>query len=252
MNVAFVNGWNGVDLSGKYSEFNCDNHYVKSLDGLFLSRGLEVGNSKIGWIEQMNCNANYWCRADFPSKIPESVVQERLCQYMEDNGTKIISIGSCEEEYILNIGIYAANTGYHFYEQDGKGPNALLINCPADGVGEVFLVDGTGDKGVDIANTVLCVLKGNNSRDGIHVNKGTVRMESAVGLNIQTAAVRVTGGNLTITNAVFVDKGVTLTGGKTVTSGLIMKSKLAGYKVSGSAELKSFNNLEQFTQKYGN
>lgn len=206
INVSFVNGWNGVDFSGEHSEFHCDNHYVRSLDGLFLSHGISVGNSKIGWIEQMNCNPTYWCRPDFPSKMSEKVVQERLCQYMEDNGTVIVSLGNCEEEYLLNIGMYAGSTGYHFYEQDGKGPNALLIHCPADGMGEVYLVDATGDQGVDIANSVLCVLKGNASRDGIHVNSGTVRAESFVGLNIQTAAVRVTGGNLTLTNAAFVDQ----------------------------------------------
>jgi hypothetical protein len=146
----------------------------------------------------------------------------------------IVKLGSCENEFLRNNAMYGARVAYHMVEQDGRGPRAVFINAPADGVANNIFVEATAPEGVSFTNVVLCVLiDATEQNDAIHVDSGRLRVRNAQALGYNVGGMRrecgenicVTGGDLRLEGASLWKRGIALRGGRTVLSGVILKGK---------------------------
>jgi len=251
IDIGLYNSWFGVDLSGDYSE-PCDDFLIRSVVGCAIRNAYHVGNSKRGWIEygnivgaasgsnhyvnQFNRFGNWW---------------DQIIDEVWDNLTAV-KVGAVEELYMLCYGMYASNPAFHFYEQNGKGANALLITCLVDGMAEGFIIDATGDKGIDIVNTLICVITGNSGcNDGLHLNGGTVRAYGISGTAVRTTNFRVTGGSLTARAGAFYETGAIISGGEARLQGILYREKTAINRVTGDGVLHAVDRLEEFSRQWG-
>jgi len=226
VDVTFLNAFKAIDLSGDHSA-PCDNHYVSYAAGCVLHDGIRVGKSSSGWLEDCNWNPNYWNRTDLPNRYQRGPYwRTGASKYIANNMT-MLALGACENENILNYAFYAAQTAYRMYEQDGKGPNATLINVPADGVSGNIIVEATGDKGVNITNTVLCVLAATKpTNDGIEVRGGKLGVYNMLALGMVDNNIRINGGSSVFQGACFFQKTLLALKGTSTLSGIILKMDL--------------------------
>jgi hypothetical protein len=229
--VTLVNVSRGIDLSGRFSA-PCERHYVRYANLFAMECGIFVGNCKKGWLENNNYTLNNWCRAELEPRCkggPDSV-HMRYQQFH----CSIVKLGSCENEFLRNNAMYGARVAYHMVEQDGRGPRAVFINAPADGVANNIFVEATAPEGVSFTNVVLCVLiDATEQNDAIHVDSGRLRVRNAQALGYNVGGMRrecgenvcVTGGDLRLEGASLWKRGIALRGGRTVLSGVILKGK---------------------------
>ena len=249
IDVSFLNAYLGVDFSGQYSA-RCEEHYLRSVYGTVLKNAIHVGNSNVGWIEYCNFVGANWSFADFPNRINRTQVWiDQIMEYQSENLT-VYKVGNCGMEYFLENTIFVG-VGIHFYNQDGKFGNALIVASALDGTSEGILVDGTGSFGVEVLGSCICVSAGDGrNNDAIHVNGGTVRAFAFTSTNNMTSNIRVTGGNLKARTAGFFKNGVVASGGVSSYQGVMFKTKEAEYAISGGAKVTLVDKFSEFTKKW--
>jgi len=242
IDVTFLGAYKAIDLSGDYSA-PCDRHFVRYAAGCALKDGVRVGKSSVGWLEDCNWNPNYWCRTDLPNRVNEGRYWQDVGIFIAENLT-MLALGACENENVLNFAMYGAQTAYRMYAQDGVGPNATLINVPADGVSGNIIVEATGPKGVNITNTVLCVLYSSKpTNDGIEVRGGKLGVYNMLGLGMKDYNIRITGGDSVFQGACFYEKRIIATGGRSFLSGIILKENMRGGEIYDDTMITLLSNI---------
>lgn len=236
--VTFVNGFRGVDFSGNYSA-PCNGHYIRYVCGTLLHEGISVGKSDEGWVESVNYNVSYWIRTDLPHSMAEYynpnwfVPMSIIDGYIANNAT-MLAFGACGNEHVLNIAMYGGETAYKFYKQNDVGPNATLINVPADGVSRNIVINGSGSNGIKIINSVLNPLFGTTGRNGITITDGKVQIYNSILIDIVGTgndglwndALNISGGEIIVQGTAFNDGNVNITGGTGVVNGVVMKGRM--------------------------
>ena len=154
VDVTLSGAYQGVDFGAHPS----DGHYVRYLAGSFLKKGLHVGNSDSGWVEDCQFNPHYGVRlhASLPQPRNQAGSIGELITYQRGNLEGIV-VGRCENEYLIRNFLYAAYDGLSF-RNEGGGAQALVINHGSDTVSRSLYLEATGDEGVTLINTQLVPL----------------------------------------------------------------------------------------------
>ena len=242
VDVTNINTWRVLDLSGEHSA-RCERHFVRYLAGTALHDGVRVSRCSEGWLEDCNFNPNCWARTDLPNRFACRHYEGEM-KYLQEHLT-MLALGSCGCEHVLNFALYGADIAYRMYADSGEGPVATLINTPADGTSGNILVEATGEDGVTVTNTVLCVLAASNARnDGVAVQGGKifVRNIQALGFNDGNALeddtnIRLSGGDAVVEGACFWFRTLRAKSGRGFLSGMIFKYPLEEGAIADPAEV---------------
>lgn len=154
VDVTLSGAYQGVDFGAHPS----DGHYIRYLAGSFLKKGLRLGKSSSGWVEDCQFNPHYTVRlhASLPQPRNQAGSIGELITYQRGNLEGMV-VGHCENEYLIRNFLYAAYDGLSFLDEGG-GAQALVINHGSDTVSRSLYLEATGDEGVTLINTQLVPL----------------------------------------------------------------------------------------------
>ncbi|WP_158629988.1 glycosyl hydrolase family 28-related protein [Cohnella sp. AR92] len=106
-NISFTNAYNGIDLK----TYANNNHYVSNLVATAFRRGIVVGASTEGWIENTLQNGNAVTRTGYeiPSWLTESRVFAKVITPQTRPSLEWITIDGASNEHLLHNFTYGAN-----------------------------------------------------------------------------------------------------------------------------------------------
>ena len=156
VNVEFVNSYNGIDLYANV----CQRHYISGLTGLFYNKGIKVGKSTEGWIQNSFSNPNsLWCGIgvhltpfwwDDTENITKKIMARAVEPVIRLNEQLIILNGSVNEHLFAN-GSYGANRILTVK----NGGSAEFLQSVADWLGGYGIYTESGTS-VNMDNFMVC------------------------------------------------------------------------------------------------
>ncbi|THF77115.1 glycosyl hydrolase family 28-related protein [Cohnella fermenti] len=151
-NISFTNTYNGIDLKTNASH----NHYVSNLVAAAFRKGIVVGASSEGWIENTLQNGNVATRTGYeiPGWITESRVFEKVITPQTRPSLAWITIDGASNEHLLHNFTYGAN---------------VTVNV-LSGTADIY---NTGADGMDSTGYAIKVASGTVKAINLFVSGGT-------------------------------------------------------------------------------
>ncbi len=145
VNIGLTGIYNAVDFGSS----QCDNHFIRNVSGAIYNKGIVVGASSHGWIE--NCLTNPAkadrCSYGVPGWLSESNVFTQLIDPVTKVLEKHLIIDGASDEQVLNCFSYGSNVGMWVKSGSVNG-----YNFGTDNVGEYSLRVDCGSHSVKIMN----------------------------------------------------------------------------------------------------
>jgi hypothetical protein len=119
INTSFTNAYRGIDFGYTH---RVDNHYINGVLGDFLDRGVYIGQSEEGWVENVHINPHLWLNApvkNSPMGKPGEWVETLYAQMV--NNQKAFTFGACEKQHAFGLFAYATKVAFTLEAQNGVG-----------------------------------------------------------------------------------------------------------------------------------
>lgn len=146
VNIGLTGVYNAID----FCTYRCDNHFIRNVSGAIYHKGITVGASAQGWIEDCLTNPAKADRCSYGVQgwLDESKVFTHLINPVTKVHEKHIIVDGASNEQILNCFSYGANLG--LWVQSGT---VNCFNFGTDNVGEYSVrVDCGAGNNVKIMN----------------------------------------------------------------------------------------------------
>ena len=211
VNIGLTGIYNAVDFGSN----QCDNHFIRNVSGAIYNKGIVVGASSHGWIE--NCLTNPAkadrCNYGISGWLSENNVFTQLIDPVTKLLEKHIIVKGASDEQVLNCFSYGANigmwvesgtvNGYNF-GTDNVGDYSLRVDCGSNSVKIMNLMryNGTTSTGVATIYNEMHLSANLNphtaaplitSTPASYAKQGTLYTYSIVASGLPVPALRVTG-----------------------------------------------------------
>lgn len=227
IDVTLINPYKGVD----FGSHDTSGHYIDYVAGSPLMEGIYLGGGAEGGImRNVQFNPHYYGRNVYPNAPSGPGDFDLVWGYQKEN-MDAFRIGDVRDQIIFNTFVYGSKYGIHFEEQNGKGPEAIVIGHGTDGSKKGAVLDGAGPGGLKFMNTEL-VSMSTTDKVYVHVGKqftseatfyntsmwgdttrsfdiyaGDVRIQQANFERVGQRGINAVGGDITLYNSYFQQAG---------------------------------------------
>lgn len=214
IDTTLINPYKGVD----FGSHNTSGHYIDYVAGSPLMEGIFLGGgAEGGLMRNVQFNPHYYGRNNFPNHPSTDQDFDAVWSYQKEN-LDAFRIGDVKGETIFNTFVYGSKYGIHFEEQNGKGPEAVVIGHGTDGSKKGAVLDSAGEAGLKLINTELVSM---SSSDKVYVVVGEDFDSKAVFFNSSmwgdtTRSFDIFGGDVRIQQSNFTrvgQRGINAIGG---------------------------------------
>jgi hypothetical protein len=214
IDTTLINPYKGVD----FGTYNTSGHYIDYVAGSPLMEGIFLGGgSDGGFMRNVQFNPHYYGRNNYPNHPTSGEDFDKVWSYQKEN-LDAFRIGDVKNETIFNTFVYGSKYGIHFEEQNGKGPEAVIIGHGTDGSKKGAVLDSAGPAGLSFINTELVSM---SSSDKVYVLVGEQFASKATFFNTSmwgdtTRSFDIFGGDVRIQQGNFTkvgERGINAVGG---------------------------------------
>lgn len=223
IDTTLINPYKGVD----FGTYNTSGHYIDYVAGSPLMEGIFLGGGADGgFMRNVQFNPHYYGRNNYPNHPATGEDFDKVWSYQKEN-LDAFRIGDVSNETIFNTFVYGSKYGIHFEEQNGNGPEAIIIGHGTDGSKKGAVLDSAGPSGLAFINTELVsmsssdkvyVLVGENfaskatffntsmwgdTTRSFDIFGGDVRIQQSNFTNVGERGINAVGGNITLYNSYF-------------------------------------------------
>ena len=200
INVTAANPYHFLDLFSH----RCDRHFVDYLSGAVIRTGVRVGGGSVGGLVQnAQFNQHYWGRSIFPNLPGDRKLFQKLPDFMYAHQDGFV-LGDCHDEVMFHNFVIPSHRGLVLQQDDGRGPNALVVGHGTDWAQYAMVIEGVGQQGVTLVNTQLvAVLREHPSAYVLLTDQfqQRVRLINSTMWGHPRSAIVVQGGELTLQQA---------------------------------------------------
>lgn len=162
IDTTLINPYKGVD----FGTHNTSGHYIDYVAGSPLMEGIFLGGGADGgFMRNVQFNPHYYGRNNYPNHPATGEDFDKVWTYQKEN-LDAFRIGDVKNETVFNTFVYGSKYGIHFEEQNGKGPEAVIIGHGTDGSKKGAVLDSAGPAGLSFINTELVSM---SSSDKVYV-----------------------------------------------------------------------------------
>ncbi|SFE40616.1 S-layer homology domain-containing protein [Paenibacillus catalpae] len=214
IDTTLINPYKGVD----FGSYDTSGHYIDYVAGSPLMEGIFLGGgAEGGLMRNVQFNPHYYGRNNFPNHPTTDQDFDAVWSYQKEN-LDAFRIGDVTSETIFNTFVYGSKYGIHFEEQDGAGPEAVVIGHGTDGSKKGAVLDAAGAAGLKLINTELVSM---STSDKVYVVVGEDFDSKAVFFNSSmwgdtTRSFDIFGGDVRIQQSNFTrvgQRGINAVGG---------------------------------------
>ncbi|WP_435169714.1 S-layer homology domain-containing protein [Paenibacillus glycanilyticus] len=214
IDTTLINPYMGVD----FGTYDTSGHYIDYVAGSPLMEGIFLGGGADGGLmRNVQFNPHYYGRNNFPNHPSTDQDFDAVWSYQKEN-LDAFRIGDVKNETIFNTFVYGSKYGIHFEEQNGVGPEAVVIGHGTDGSKKGAVLDAAGEAGLKLINTELVSM---SSSDKVYVVVGEDFDSKAVFFNSSmwgdtTRSFDIFGGDVRIQQSNFTrvgQRGINALGG---------------------------------------
>ncbi|MFC5648227.1 glycosyl hydrolase family 28-related protein [Paenibacillus solisilvae] len=263
INTTLINPYQGID----FGSHDTSGHYISYVAGSPLKEGIFLGGgANGGMMRNVQFNPHYYGRNNYPNH-PDGDGANLVWNYQKEN-LDAFRIGNVSNETVFNTFVFGSLYGIHFVDQDGHGPEAVVIGHGTDGSKKGAYVESAGAGGLNFINTELVSIStsdkvyvtigeqfdskatffntsmwGDTTRS-FDIHAGKVRIQQSNFTNVGERGINVLGGDITLYDSYFQQGGTThvyagAETGKMIISNNIFKDgfklvNLAPTKVTGT------------------
>ncbi|OBZ19268.1 S-layer protein [Bacillus sp. FJAT-27264] len=165
INMTLINSYQGID----FGSYDTSGHYIDYVAGSPLKEGIFLGGgAEGGMVRNVQFNPHYYGRNNFPNHPESGEDFNKVWNYQKDH-LDAFRVGHVKQETIFNTFVYGSMYGIHFEEQNGSGPEAVVIGHGTDGSKKGAVIDSAGPAGLSLINTELVSM---SSSDKVYVVVG--------------------------------------------------------------------------------
>lgn len=223
INTTLINSYQGID----FGSYDTSGHYIDYVAGSPLKEGIYIGGGADGgMVRNVQFNPHYYGRNNYPNHPADDADFEKVWNYQKDN-LDAFRVGHVKQETIFNTFVYGSMYGIHFEEQNGSGPEAIVIGHGTDGSKKGAVIDSAGPAGLSLINTELVSMStsdkvyvvvgedfdskvtlfntsmwGDTTRS-IDVHAGKVRIQQANFTTVGERGINALGGDTALYNSYF-------------------------------------------------
>ncbi|MEK5254670.1 glycosyl hydrolase family 28-related protein [Paenibacillus sp. FSL F4-0125] len=151
INTTLINSYQGID----FGSYDTSGHYIDYVAGSPLKEGIYIGGgAEGGMVRNVQFNPHYYGRNNYPNHPANDADFEKVWNYQKDN-LDAFRVGHVKQETIFNTFVYGSMYGIHFEEQNGSGPEAIVIGHGTDGSKKGAVIESAGPAGLSLINTEL-------------------------------------------------------------------------------------------------
>lgn len=214
IDTTLINPYKGVD----FGTYNTSGHYIDYVAGSPLMEGIFLGGGADGgFMRNVQFNPHYYGRNNYPNHPVSGADFDKVWSYQKEN-LDAFRIGDVTNETIFNTFVYGSKYGIHFEEQNGSGPEAVIIGHGTDGSKKGAVLDSAGPSGLSFINTELVSM---SSSDKVYVLVGEQFASKANFFNTSmwgdtTRSFDIFGGDVRIQQSNFTnvgERGINAVGG---------------------------------------
>lgn len=223
INTTLINSYQGID----FGSYDTSGHYIDYVAGSPLKEGIYIGGgAEGGMVRNVQFNPHYYGRNNYPNHPANDADFNKVWNFQKDN-LDAFRVGHVKQETIFNTFVYGSMYGIHFEEQNGFGPEAIVIGHGTDGSKKGAVIDSAGPAGLSLINTELVSMStsdkvyvvigedfdskvtlfntsmwGDTTRS-IDVHAGKVRIQQANFTTVGERGINALGGDTTLYNSYF-------------------------------------------------
>ncbi|MCR2807056.1 S-layer homology domain-containing protein [Paenibacillus soyae] len=214
IDTTLVNSYKAVD----FGTHDTSGHYIDYVAGSPLMEGIFLGGGADGGImRNVQFNPHYYGRNNYPNAPTTGQGFEVVWGYQKEN-LDAFRIGDVSNQTIFNTFVYGSKYGIHFEEQNGRGPEAIVLGHGTDGSKKGAVLHGAGPAGLTFINTELVSM---STTDKVYVEVNEAFGSKATFFNTSmwgdtTRSMDIYGGDVRIQQSNFTrvgDIGVNALGG---------------------------------------
>ncbi|MCP1136268.1 S-layer homology domain-containing protein [Paenibacillus polysaccharolyticus] len=205
IDTTLVNPYQAVD----FGTHDTSGHYIDYVAGSPLKEGIYLGGgSDGGYMRNVQFNPHYYGRNNYPNHPSNDEEFNQIWNYQKEN-LDAFRIGDVTNQVIFNTFVYGSKYGIHFEEQNGRGPEAVVIGHGTDGSKKGAVLQHAGTAGLSFINTELVSM---NTTDKVYVEVGPDFGSKAVFFNTSmwgdtTRSFDIHGGDIRIQQGNFTNVG---------------------------------------------
>lgn len=205
IDTTLVNPYKAVD----FGTYNTSGHYIDYVAGSPLMEGIYLGGGADGgYMRNVQFNPHYYGRNHYPNHPSNDAEFNMIWNYQKEN-LDAFRVGDVKNQMIFNTFVYGSKFGIHFEEQNGTGPEAVVIGHGTDGSKKGAVLQGAGAGGLSFINTELVSM---STTDKVYVEVGEQFASKAVFFNTSmwgdtTRSFDIFGGDVRIQQANFTKVG---------------------------------------------
>ncbi|MCV4230566.1 S-layer protein [Virgibacillus sp. LDC1] len=205
IDTTLVNPYKAVD----FGSHDTSGHYIDYVAGSPLMEGIYLGGgSDGGYMRNVQFNPHYYGRSNYPNHPSNDAEFNMIWNYQKEN-LNAFRIGDVTNQIIFNTFVYGSKFGIHFEEQNGNGPEAVVIGHGTDGSKKGAVLQGAGSAGLSFINTELVSM---STTDKVYVEVSDSFASKAVFFNTSmwgdtTRSFDIYGGDVRIQQANFTNVG---------------------------------------------
>jgi hypothetical protein len=165
INTTLINSYQGID----FGSYDTSGHYIDYVAGSPLKEGIFLGGgAEGGLVRNVQFNPHYYGRNNYPNHPANDADFDKVWSYQKDN-LDAFRVGHVKQQTVFNTFVYGSMYGIHFEEQNGFGPEAIVIGHGTDGSKKGAVIDSAGPAGLSLINTELVSM---SSSDKVYVVVG--------------------------------------------------------------------------------
>lgn len=153
--LTLINPYRGLD----FGTHDTSEHYIDYLAGSPIKVGAFIGGgAQNGFVKNLQFNPHYYGRnpyKNFPPTEPDLYTYWHGIKETLD----AIQVGDVSQQKMFNNFVFGAKYGIHFVDQNGQGPEAVIIGHGTDGSKKAVYIDAAGNTDLKFVNSELVTLQ---------------------------------------------------------------------------------------------